>query len=225
MDKEQSPSEAKHLTARVQVRLNVAKEVYNLAIELHPIETYTPDLRNTTFHALVDIVPEHFGAIILLVEHRQFFGSAFALLRPLIETYLRAVWIQSIASEEDLAKISEGKKDLPKFSDCRAAVEKYFAETGVSELYKMETGFVRSLHGFTHSGLEQIVNRISPSLEITPYNYPESSIIALLDLAGRFTVMAAMVSAQAFEGNATETSPKVVLLQKRFNQLRDVYSN
>ena len=88
----------------------------------------------------------------------------------------------------------------------------------------MGTDFVRSLHGFTHSGLEQIVNRIDNALESTPYNYPESSVTALLDLAGRFTVMAAMISAQAVEGNASEVSSKVELLQERFNQLRRAYS-
>ena len=108
MENKQSLREAKPLSAAVEARLNLAKEIYNLTIELHPIGSYASDLRNTVFHALVDLVPEHFGAIILLVERRQFFGSAFALLRPLIETYLRAVWIQSIASEEELSMIGQG---------------------------------------------------------------------------------------------------------------------
>ncbi len=224
MDTEQPSREAKPLSAAVQARLNLAKEIYNLTIELHPIGSYTAaDLRNTVFHALVDLMPEHFGAIILLVERQQFFGSAFALLRPLIETYLRAVWIQSIVSEEELATIGKRQKEFPRFSVCRAAVEAYFERNGVSGLYDMGTGFVRSLHGFTHSGLEQIVNRINTSLEITPYNYPESSVTGLLDQAGRFAVMAAMISAQAVEGNAIVVSPKVGLLQERFNQLLRAY--
>lgn len=223
MHNEQFPKEAKPLSAAVQTRLNLAKQVYNLTIELHPIGTYTPNLRNTVFHALADLVPEHFGAIILLVEQRQFFGSAFALLRPLIETYLRAIWVNSIASDEELAMISQGAKELPKFSVCRAAVEAYFAQNGVSGLYDMHSDFVKSLHGFTHSGLEQITNRISASFEITPYKYPDSGITALLDQAGRFAVMAAMISAQAIEGDSTAISPKVELLQKRFSQLQSAY--
>lgn len=223
MHNEQFLKEAKPLSAAVQTRLNLAKQVYNLTIELHPIGTYTPNLRNTVFYALADLVLEHFGAIILLVEQRQFFGSAFALLRPLIETYLRAIWVNSIASDEELAMISQGAKELPKFSVCRAAVEAYFAQNGVSGLYDMHSDFVKSLHGFTHSGLEQITNRISASFEITPYNYPESGITALLDQAGRFAVMAAMIFAQAIEGDSTAISPKVELLQKRFSRLQSAF--
>ena len=224
MHNEEPSKQAKALSAAVQARFNLAKEIYNLTIELQPIGSYTPELRNTAFHALADLVPEHFGAIILLVEHRQFFGSAFALFRPLIETYLRAVWIQSIATEEELAAIAQRKKDIPKFSVCRAAVDAYFTQNGVSGLYDMGKGFVKSLHGFTHSGLEQIENRINTtSLEVTPYAYPETSVIALLDQAGRFAVMAAMIAVQGIEGNATVMSPKVELLQERFNHLLRAY--
>ena len=217
MNNEEPPKQAKALSAAVQARLNLAKEIYNLTIELQPVGSYTPNLRNTAFYALADLVQEHFGAIILLVEHRQFFGSAFALFRPLIETYLRAVWIQSIATEEELAAIAERKKDLPKFSVCRAAVDAYFTQNGVSGIYDMGNDFVKSLHGFTHSGLEQIENRINiTSLEVTPYAYPETNVIALLDQAGRFAVMATMIAVQGIEGNATVMSPKVELLQQRF---------
>ena len=216
--------EARPLSAVVAARLELAKAVYNLVTELHPTGTYTPDLRNTLFHALADQVIEHLGAVIHLVERRQFFGSAFALLRPLIETYLRAVWIHSIASDADFTAIREKKKDVfPSFSRCRAAVEAYFELNGVPGLYAMDKEFVTSLHGFTHSGLEQIVNRFDSSLHITPYEYPDSSVMALLDQAGRFAVMAAMVLVQAIDGSAEVMAPKVDLLQRRFNQLRSSY--
>ena len=88
----------------------------------------------------------------------------------------------------------------------------------------MSKDIIRSLQAFTHSGLQQIVNRINAvSLEITPYEYSDTTVIALLDQAGRFTIMAAMLDVQAIEGNATAMSPKVELLQERFNQLLHSY--
>ena len=110
--------EAQPLTTAVGEHLRLAQSVYNLIIELHPKGTYIPDLRNTVFHALSDQVIEHFGAIIGLIERRQFFGSAFALLRPLIETYLRSVWAHSVASEEALILVAKRKEDFPSFSKC-----------------------------------------------------------------------------------------------------------
>ncbi len=216
--------EARPLSAIVEARLELAKAVYNLTTELHPVGTYTADLRNTLFHALADQVIEHLGAIIHLVERRQFFGSAFALLRPLIETYLRAVWVQSIATDADFVAIREKRTNaFPPFSRCRAAVEAYFEANGVPGLYAMDKGFIDSLHGFTHSGLEQIVNRIDSTLHITPYEYPDANVMSLLDQAGRFAVMSAMILVQAIEGSADVMSPKVETLQRRFNQLRSSY--
>ena len=52
---------AKPLNPTVQAQLELAKHIYNLTIELHPVGKYTPDMRNTLFHALADQVIEHFG--------------------------------------------------------------------------------------------------------------------------------------------------------------------
>jgi hypothetical protein len=72
------------LSEAVQNQLRRAIATHNLILELHPTGTFKDTTRNKMFQALCDLAIEHLGEIILLAKTDQHFGSAFALLRPLI---------------------------------------------------------------------------------------------------------------------------------------------
>lgn len=214
------PFEAKPLSADVAKHLELAQQQYNLIVAFHSSALYKADLRHLAFHALSDQVHEHFGAILHLVQLRQFFGSAFALLRPLIESALRAVWVEAVASEEDIGAI--GRRDpkaFPSFWKCQAAVTNFYERSGTEGLYVMSAEFVTALHGYTHSGLEQIENRIDASFHITPYNYSDANIKALLANASGFAIMAKVIQLQSLEGSPEKTAQKAEELQRRCSEL------
>jgi hypothetical protein len=65
---------------------------HNAVVNDYPNGTYKSDKRNTLFMALCDMTLEHHGAIVTLVKSGQHDGSALALMRPILETSLRAYW-------------------------------------------------------------------------------------------------------------------------------------
>ena len=63
--------------------------------------------------ALFSLVMEHHGAILYLLKSGQFDGSAFALVRPLIDSAYRAHWIYACAKPEIVLRIKNGENVYP----------------------------------------------------------------------------------------------------------------
>ena len=59
-----------------------------------------------------DVVLEHFTGITALVEKRVY-GSAFALVRPIFEVFIRAVWLKDCAQDGDLSAVDQD--EFPKY--------------------------------------------------------------------------------------------------------------
>ena len=108
-------------------------------------------------HDCVLLAMELQGAIGTLIRFRHH-AAAFALLRPLIETTLRAAWLVYVADYQSIARLLENKntKDLDDFA--RALAKK----SGHDELKSIaETILDRrhTYHSFAHCGLEQLARR------------------------------------------------------------------
>jgi hypothetical protein len=203
----------------VNVQLQRATRTHDLILELHPRGTFRGTIRNRFFHVLCDLTIEHLGAIIHLVRTEQHYGSAFALLRPLIESCLRGFWLLYVAADERVMLIAKRQKDFPAFKDVRSLVEKHFEERGgVPGLFVMKQEFVNALHGLTHSGVEQLINRFDENLEIRPH-YSDTDLVNMLDQASRFTVMAGIARIQHVEGSEHILSPNTEALVVRFNRI------
>jgi hypothetical protein len=69
--------------------------------ELQPNRAYPSDDKTAWLVGSVEIALEHHKAIWLLIE-RRLTGSAFALVRPLIDTVVRALWINALATEQQI---------------------------------------------------------------------------------------------------------------------------
>tara|TARA_R110001606_G_scaffold346892_3_gene495932 strand:+ start:38815 stop:39453 length:639 start_codon:yes stop_codon:yes gene_type:complete len=95
------------------------------------------------------------------------FPSAFSLLRVLFETYIRGMWLEKCANEEQLNKyinedklVSKENKPL-KFGDMVLEVEKsHLMEAYFSEIKNRTWSYLNSL---THSGSIQLHNNFSGS--------------------------------------------------------------
>jgi hypothetical protein len=142
------------------------------------------DDRTRLSAGLLQLAQEHHASIILLIEHQQC-GSAFALLRPLYEAFVRGVWLGRIASENDVIRYRRDEKfnlrdqagkvsELPPFDGTS------FAATARSAL--------KAMHSYTHNGYLASVRRLS-SDAIEPA-YEVAEIREVLEFAQLFGVLA-----------------------------------
>jgi hypothetical protein len=100
---------------------------------------YPDDERSTWVEGSLAVALEHHEAISLLIK-RQLNGSAFALVRPMVDTVVRAHWINAVANDDQVEQARQDNKNVfPSMSQMSEAVGKAY---GADELFfagKMET--------------------------------------------------------------------------------------
>ena len=127
---------------------------------------------------------EHHDAIILLFERRMA-GSAFSLVRPAFETYIRGVWLLQCAKDSQIEQFAKGR--------CDPSVEKMISDlegqgyTAGGELSKSWKGKKR-LHDFTHGGFLHLQRRFQPPDGIGA-NYPDEDVITVLGFVNAIVLM------------------------------------
>jgi len=80
-----------------------------------------PDIRHRVSGACFDMTAEFHKAIVLLVA-KKIYGPAFSLMRLMVESYVRGIWIHKCAKEKDLEKFA--KDNIPKFYKLLEDVER-----------------------------------------------------------------------------------------------------
>lgn len=158
---------------------DVYKEVNKFISEsddkLSKITTGT-SIKEAISSSLVSIARQHHMMILNSVQVHNLVNPAFALIRPLVETTYRAIWIMIVASEKQAKDIGKGKTRFPS-SPRPLAVEVDDKEGGV--VYQTRFDENRYLlNGFTHSGLE-LIGRQKNGSKIEP-NFTEEELVALL---------------------------------------------
>lgn len=141
--------------------------------------------------AAFDVAHEHHKAIVLLI-HNRLIGSAFALVRPLLESYLRGEWILNCASDRGLALVIADKKrpGFDQLVDDLEALEGF--REGVLSQFKGRTWNV--LNSYSHSGFLQLVRRLTE--ETVEPNYDDEELTEVLRFSAAFALVAAVGSAQ-----------------------------
>ena len=86
---------------------DVARSCWSSTQEL----TVPNDDRSRLSLGLLQLVQEHHASIVILIQHQQY-GSAFALLRPLYEAYVRGVWLAQVASDREFSREIKGSGSL-----------------------------------------------------------------------------------------------------------------
>lgn len=130
-----------------------------------------------------DVVIEHHLGIAVLLRSR-INGSAFALVRPLFETFVRGVWIRHCATEDQIDRYVSDKHDL-RFGALLEAVEQVdgFREGVLSGLKKNAW---RAMNSYTHGGIQQ-AGRRSSGAYIEP-DFPPEEVIEVIKLAASFSL-------------------------------------
>lgn len=132
-----------------------------------------------------DVVIEHHIGISALLRSR-INGSAFALVRPLFETFVRGVWLRHCASDEQIDLYVSDKVDI-KFWQMLEVVEKVDGfDDGV--LSGLKKNAWRAMNSYTHGGIQQASRRTSGAY-IEPV-YLTEEIVEVVKLAGSFALFA-----------------------------------
>jgi hypothetical protein len=130
--------------------------------------------RNVLLIAYWALMFDYHKGILSLLQS-EFFGAAFALVRPVVEAVVRA-HVALMGSKQDLASIKNDDYKV-NFKEIGAKIDAAFALEGLMENFLSDV--TRSaLHSYTHSGLLQLGRRFDGN-DIKP-NYSDDEIVEVV---------------------------------------------
>ena len=193
--------------------------MHDLLVRMQSEQEVPNTLQNRLFLSLNDLAQEHYGAILHLVRTGQHTGSAFALLRPLLEVCLRGIWANRCATDKALEQITKRKATFPSLKSLAKTVGASFEGIGAKGIFAVSDNFVNALHGLTHGGVEALAFRVnSDTGKIFP-DYPDEEIERLLTRAASFTTTMAIVRSQVFSGSWDTSSPSTTKIVEMYTAL------
>jgi hypothetical protein len=144
---------------------------------------YSGGMKTRVLAGYVDIALEHHEAIWLLKE-RKLTGSAFALVRPVFDCWLRALWINAIATEQQIEQASCDKLKFPPMHQMRSEIKPVYFKSPTLEdadrLFQFLESLWRILSSYTHSGGRQLARRFTGD-QVKP-SYTDREIAQALNL-------------------------------------------
>jgi hypothetical protein len=145
-----------HLSPELRTELERAVAFDGFVRKTFP-DTFIPaDDRVTMLAAKTHLSDDLYGSIIyLLSAGGPYDGAAFALVRPLVEASVEAQWQFFCASDETFKRAYAGEDVDPGLPNMMQELDKHIDDPVFAGL----RGNVKTLHGFTHGGLEQLGRR------------------------------------------------------------------
>lgn len=148
---------------------------------------FKSDLRSCLGAGCLDVALEHHRAVVLLVS-KSIHASAFALVRPLFEAYIRGEWLLQWASDEQLEQFKADRHKVT-FGQMIKDLESHEAfNNGVLSKAKQELW--SWMNSFTHTGYEQVRRRNTP-VGIAP-SYKDEEVLQILGFADATVIMSVL---------------------------------
>lgn len=178
----------------------LARELNDLSIDA--------TLRNRLAGGCFSVTQDHQCAITLLLDEKMF-ASAFALLRPLYESYIRGLWLAHCATEEHVERFKQADEP-PKIAAMLAAIEGLDAySAGTLSRFKAESW--SAMCSYTHTGSRQVL-RWQTEAAIEP-NYPPEEICEVAKASTSYALLSAVGMA-----NLAEDEPLAHKILERMKQ-------
>ncbi|HTF66992.1 MAG TPA: hypothetical protein VK638_30345 [Edaphobacter sp.] len=105
-------------------------------------------------------------------------ASALALGRCLVDAHLRGLWLNDVASEDQVKRLASGDYNFPGWRDLLAAISPRYPDG----LFVHADKNYGKMCGFNHGGPEQVMWLIDAEGTISP-NYPEDLITSNMRLS------------------------------------------
>ena len=137
---------------------------------------YSDDERSVWVAGCMNLALEHHKAISLLIQW-QLTGSAFALVRPMVDTVMRALWINKVASDEEVKRARDDDKYV--FPPMPQMIEAVRTAYGDDKFFQFTSAW-DAMHSYTHSGARQIARRYTGT-DLKP-SYTEGAKVEALNL-------------------------------------------
>jgi len=134
--------------------------------------------------AMLYVAFNHCDGIQVLAQKRNF-ASAYALVRPMLETTFRAMWLHRCATEEQIKNCME--KD--KWKSAWDLVQEIETVNGNTPTLSAIWSDVRPvLHSYTHGGVQNAIRQLGYENSITP-NIPDLEVFKLMQTVGLLSWM------------------------------------
>ena len=135
--------------------------------------------------ACFDQVHEHVKAVRLLLEQRLV-GSAFSLVRPTFETFVRGLWLHYCATDKEVKRFQQDKlnKSLREIVQAIELKETY----NVCVLGRVARDYWRAMCSYAHGGYLQAVRHITAE-HIEP-SYSDEEIESVIRFVSAFALLA-----------------------------------
>ncbi len=193
---------------------------YNLLCDMRENGVSLPNsAKNTVFLMLTELASHHHAAILKLVETRTLVSSALALVRTLMETVGRAIWVHRRGNEQKLRHmIKTPGCDLPDYSAMSLAVDQEITALGAGTWFTLPREHLNELHSLTHSGKAVLTMLIDSDGVVTP-TYPVRTVQLLLRRTSSFAALSGIIYSQATSSCWEERSEGAKAIADRYSEL------
>lgn len=145
----------------IDSRITEAKGIYEwLEQHINGLTSFNGTDRLCLAAALFDLVHEHSKAVCLLLDcppARRLTGSAFALLRPTFEAFVRGLWLRHCATDSEIADFANDD-EIEKIDKLLQEIEsKDGYDVGVLSYIKKSAW--SAMCSYTHGGIFQAVSK------------------------------------------------------------------
>lgn len=163
----------------MDVQLSKAINEANWFAEKLHRRRFKNDLRSRVVAACFGVSQQHHNSILILLSRRPpLEATSFALLRPLVESVIRGLWLCHVATDTQVDEYARSGTKL----DMASMMKKLDKATGLDSykgLYKKNWSV---LSAYTHTAEFQvqswlITNHVEPK-------YPEQSVLELIEMSG-----------------------------------------
>lgn len=165
--------------------------------------------------ALFSLTLEHHGAILHLLKAGQFDGSAFTLVRPLVDGTYRAHWIYACAKPDIVVRIKNGEDVYPGLVNMATEVEK---KSDAGGIFAAIRPYIHALHGYTHGGIEQLGRRFDAAGDIRA-NYADGEKLEAIRATTGYITALAIAWCQLISPEAPDKEPRSKAISDRYIEL------
>ncbi len=152
--------------------------------EINKLDLRITDNRTHICGGLLYVALNHHHSIVVLIAN-ALPTSAASLMRPLLETYVRAVWLERCATDEQFEQFRRGGSIGP-FGTLIAAIETLEGFKG-GALTEIKKRFWTPMNDYVHGGIQLVIRHMTEDGIET--NYSDEELLEMLYLADSFAVM------------------------------------
>ena len=182
--------------SKIQDLSTHSTQIRSILYDLLVPHEYPADDKTALVTGSVALALEHQEAIVLLIKSKMF-GSAFALVRSVVDTMSRALWLNARGTDEHIERAVEDEISFPKMPARLDEIKQSFFPEGeqeaADEAELVANGFQRlkeawpALCDYTHTSERQVARRFING-DLKP-NYPEEDIVGMLDLTNEAVLL------------------------------------